>query len=165
MAFLQEDGTGLAASNSYGSVAGFRTYHQDRGATGVDESTPTDEVVEQMLIKASQYIDRRFGASFKGILGSSTQAMAWPRSYAYDERGVAYTLVPTVLEEATYEYALRANSAALWPDEVAQTQGKVVKEKVGPIEVTYAKGGSLQSYPLADSMLRLITRGRGVIRV
>jgi len=166
MSFLLEDGTGLSNSNSYGTVAGFRAYHQDRGAAGVDESTPTDEIVQHLLIKATQYIDRRFGTRMKGLPLTSSQALGFPRQYAYDKLGVMLSSVPTALVNATYEYALRSNADTLWPDPAHSTFGKVIEEIVGPIEVKYSDKteSKVRDYPEVDNLLEGLLRPSGLVR-
>lgn len=164
MAFLVEDGTGLASSNSYASVADADAYHEDRfNDAWVAASTAEKQVA---LIKATDYIDSRF--SFVSTRETDTQALEWPRD--------DYDGVPTKVKQATYEYALRSLSNELAPDPSYDDSGysKVVtREKVGPIETEYyTSDGTMNStptpfrpYPLADALLSgLILSSRMVIR-
>ena len=54
MAFVTEDGTGLAEANSYVSVAEADAYHADRGnAAWIGE----DSAKQSALIKATDYLE------------------------------------------------------------------------------------------------------------
>lgn len=107
MALVVEDGTGLAAANAYISEAYADTYHGDRGNTKwTDEDVADKEIA---IIKATDYVDKRFGPLFKGRKGSSTQALSWPRTSALDYNGFSLNgIVPVPLQKAVAEYALRA---------------------------------------------------------
>lgn len=102
MAFQEEDGTGLSTSNAYGSVAGFKTHHNDRGQDIVGITDPT---IQQGLINGADYIDKRFGRDFRGYRMRNTQAMEFPRVSAVDISGYLIQGVPAKLKMATYEYA------------------------------------------------------------
>lgn len=104
--FVAEDGTGLSTSTSYISVAYADTYHSDMGhVSWTSLSTPEKET---MLIRASKYIDKRFGRRFRGTRIKKDQTLQWPRVDAYDNDDFTLTGVPKDLKEACAEYALRA---------------------------------------------------------
>lgn len=63
MAFTQETGSGVLGANAYGTIAGYVAYWADRGVTIAD----SDAVKQSLLIKASRYIDTRWGSRFKGL--------------------------------------------------------------------------------------------------
>lgn len=63
MAFIVEDGSGKKGATSYGTVAAFEAYWLDRG---VDISSWTNEDKQACLVKATDYIDTRWGLRFKG---------------------------------------------------------------------------------------------------
>jgi hypothetical protein len=106
MAIVVEDGTGLSNAESYGSVADADTYHTARGNTvWTDATTPNKETA---LVRATDYIDRRFGDRFLGTRETSGQALAWPRVDAWDRDEFILSGVPTKLKQALFEYALRA---------------------------------------------------------
>lgn len=108
MAIVVEDGTGLAAAVSYLSVADADTHHTARGNSQWTDATSGDR--ETALVRATDYIDKRFGRKFRGGKISRAQALEWPRSSAADNDGfpLGYDDVPTQVEKATAEYALRA---------------------------------------------------------
>lgn len=61
MALVAEDGTGVAEANAYETVANFKTYHDDRANSYVGSD---DAAIASALIRASQYIDRRWCGRF-----------------------------------------------------------------------------------------------------
>lgn len=108
MAFLVEDGTGLALANSYISIAEADTHHGDRNQTAW---TGTDPVKQAALIKATDYVDKRFGKRFRGFRESKTQGLEWPRIDAFDNDDFLYSdvdRIPRNLKKAIAEYALLA---------------------------------------------------------
>lgn len=173
MAFTPEDGTGLINANAYGTVQGFKDYFADRG---VDVSAILDPTIQTILVKATDYIEKRWHGRFKGSLEfpDTPQALSFPRLNLYDSEGRTLTGVPVMLEQGVYEYAFRANSEALAPDPEFGTNGKIATKTtdiVGPIEETreYSAGGAVdylfRPYPAADALLRPLLRGGGgVIR-
>jgi Putative DnaT-like ssDNA binding protein len=151
MAFLVEDGTGLAGSNSYCSVAEFEEHHTDRAQ--IDSGTEfTDAEIQAGLVNATDYIDKRFGRRFRGWRRKRTQALEWPRTNAFDDDDYLFPDLPTQLKKATNEYGLivlrLARNLAPIPTPgypiIDPTTGAVVdsasgavtakSEKVGPIE-------------------------------
>lgn len=170
MAFVVEDGSAKADANSYASIAEADSYFADRGNTSW---TGADAVKQAALVKATDYIEGRFGQRFIGAKKTITQALAWPRTGAAD---FAYTAIPVGLRRACCEYAVRALSAELAPDLKVDASGLTVvatKKKVGPIETDYAVPqtglGStpmlFRPYPAADMLLRgLVYSASQVIR-
>jgi hypothetical protein len=158
MAFTVEDGTGLAAANAYLSVADFKTHHDDRGG---DYSAHADTAIEQGIVQATDYINKRFGRRFRGDKGTYAQGLEWPRVSAYTDEDYTFTGVPAPLQMATAEYALialrLARDLAPIPEpsfgiidptdgSVTPGGGQVVEkaEEVGPIKDTtkWAPGGA-----------------------
>lgn len=111
MAFQAEDGTGLTDSNSYIAVALADIHHTDRENTQWTDMTTGEK--EAALIRATDYIEKRFGRKFLGRRQNRTQALEWPRVDAEDRdgfllTGVAVDAIPRQLQKACSEYALRA---------------------------------------------------------
>lgn len=73
MAFVVEDGTAKADATSYVTIAEADGYFADRGMTGW---TGADAVKQSALIKATDYIEGRFGQRFIGSKKTTTQALA-----------------------------------------------------------------------------------------
>ena len=167
MAFVVEDGTGVPTANAFISVAFFKAYHDERG--GDYSALTPDAKIEQVIVQATDYIQRRFGDKFVGARLTTTQALSWPRQYAYYPDGRAALLVPIEIQQATAEYALRAAAGPLAPDIVYdQTNAPVIEreERAGPIVERYKFGGggtstSYRKYPLADSLLKSLLVGGG----
>jgi hypothetical protein len=152
MALVVEDGTGLVTANAYIAQAFADTYHTDRLQTQWSDATTPEK--EAAIIRATDYIDKRFGRRFIGFRGKGTQALEWPRTGALDDDGYLVSGLPTALEKACAEYALRAwIYKTLAPDPLSvipaqdlesgaaargtsATAGEVLrtKEVVGPLE-------------------------------
>ena len=105
MAFTVEDGTGLASANAYVAVSFIDDYHADRGNT---KWAGTTAVKQSAIIRATDYVDKRFRTMFRGTRGGATQALEWPRVNAVNDNGFFLEGVPTALKKAIAEYALRA---------------------------------------------------------
>ena len=153
MAFTVEDGTGIEGANAYVAVSFVDSYHSDRNNTAWADALTNEK--EASIIKASEYIDKRFGRRFRGWRQLQRQGLEWPRISAYDDDGYLLDDVPFQIEKATAEYALRAFlCGVLAPDPIApvpkqslesgdtdrDTSGVItgelsrLKEKVGPLE-------------------------------
>lgn len=63
MAFLVEDGSGVNGANAYMTVAEADTYFTDRGIAGW---TGVDTIKQTALIKATDFIEKRFSSRFLG---------------------------------------------------------------------------------------------------
>ena len=154
MAFIVEDGSGVEDATAYVAVAFVDEYHTDRGNVGW---AGANDVKQQAIVKATDYIDKRFGKRFRGLRKSRQQALEWPRINAFDDDGfllIGSDDIPRALQKACAEYALRALVLTqLAPDPalpfvtrdaidsgVAQNQsvGEVTEKsvKVGQVEVS-----------------------------
>lgn len=137
MALTVEDGTGLAAAESFFSVAEADTYHADRGNTSW-AAAATTALKEEALRRASSYLDDSYGWKGRPVNGRD-QGLAWPRTGVADGEGysVASNVVPDEVERATAEIALRelAEPGAMTPDYVPSD--RVKSEKIGPLSFEY----------------------------
>lgn len=102
MAFTIEDGTGQSQANAYITEQEYRDHHADRG---VDVTGDAQVDVEAAIVKATDYVDKRFGLRFRGWRRSNGQALQWPRLDAYDNADFALIGVPVLLKRAIAEYA------------------------------------------------------------
>lgn len=147
MAFVVETGDGLTDSNSYISVDYFTSYHTDRGHSSI--GTLTDNVIQQICIRATDYIDKRFGRKFRGIRRSHTQGLSWPRLSAYtDDRYLLADIdeIPRRLQQACAEYALRAAVySELAPDPLLTVPTQDFTEATLPTPATDAAPGGISS--------------------
>ena len=172
MAFVVEDGSIVVDANSYASVAAADSYHSDRGNVAWGSLDTTGK--QQALVKATDYIDQRFGGRFLGYRIELNQSLSWPRVCTIYERDE----IPIKLKYAAFEYALRASAKPLAPDILISDSGVVMmttRMKAGPVEQAFApSGGSslastvylLRPYPAADMYLRDLVApgGNQVIR-
>lgn len=174
MAFTVEDGTGVADANAYIDLDYANAYHAERGNS---DWTGIDEARQQAIVRATDYVETRWGNNFRGTpeFPDTPQGLSFPRLYIYDRYGNAIEGVPEILKRAIAEYSMRALTAALMPDPErppSGTSGPVtsVREKVGPIEseTRYAFGlvtPEQVSMPAADRLVRqLIWQQGGVYR-
>ena len=147
----------------YGTLAAADAYHAARANTAWADAAEPARIAA--LVRASDYIDARYvyqrggcwASMFPGEkTGGRAQERAWPRTGV---KGVGPDEVPAEVERATYEAAARelAEPGSLLPDYVAS--GQVTREKVGPIEVSYAtaQGGdgppNMPQLPAVDRIL------------
>lgn len=98
---------GAADANSYVAVAVADAYHLARGNT---IWTGADGLKEAALIRATAWIDGRYGSRWPGFrTNRRLQALDWPRTEAYDREGevILNTEIPAEVVAATCEAALR----------------------------------------------------------
>lgn len=108
MAFLVEDGSGVPGANAYITEQEFRDHHTDRGR---DVTPLTQAQVEVSIVRASDYLDKRFSRRYRGVRLTKPQGMEWPRLDAYDDDDFLYgdvDKIPRQLRKACAEYAIRA---------------------------------------------------------
>lgn len=128
--------------DQYGSVASFKTYHTARGR---DVAAYGDPAIGAALLVASECLDARYQAKFPGFkIGQRAQIREWPRTGGIDIYGysIAVDTVPTEIENATYELALRQlqSPGSLSVD---WTPNKYRRASVdGAVAVEYASFGS-----------------------
>ena len=172
MAFTVEDGTFVAGANAYETVVEFKAYHDERG---VDYATvlTSDTLIEQAIVKATDYVEHRWAGRFLGCIEDQDQNLSFPRLYIRGPNGRLLTGVPTLLKDAISIYALAAGSGSLFATPELDATGQTIKrlrEKVGPIETEteYHEGGlvsELVPNPAADRLIAHLTLSTsGVIR-
>ena len=155
MALIVEDGSAKTDSNAYWGLSDVDTYHSDRdNSVWADFS---DAKKSAAIIRATDYIDKRFGKRFRGMRSNKSQALEWPRFNALDNDDFFLSgvdAVPRNLQKAMAEYALRAAQiGVLAPDPIAPVPAQSMetgaaerdpsvvtgevsrsRDKVGPIE-------------------------------
>lgn len=156
MAFTVEDGTGVPAANAYADVSFVNDYHGDRNH-GAWQTFGTSQK-EKAIIRATDYLEKRFSLKFKGHRSDPTgQSLSWPRRDVFDEDD--YLLVhsdeiPKELKQATAEYAIRAILIGeLAPDPPRQAQSQ-------DFNTTTPQSGDILRGPLKKSSVNV---GRGAV--
>lgn len=154
MALTVEDGTGLAAADSYVSTARADALAIEMGLT--DWATVVDK--EAPLRQATSWIDGHY--TWPGRVKNLTQALDWPRVGAIDdeERRVASDAVPLKVERATTFLAAQAATARL---DVVVAGAPITRKTVGPITTEWGEGGTTgaRSYAETDTLLAGLYRG------
>lgn len=168
---VQDDLGGTASANAYISVAFFSAYHADR-LHDLGDTVQADH--QAAIIKASDFIDRRYRGAFIGIRYSMTQTTEWPRINANYQDGRIVSGIPIEVKQACAELAFRALTAPLAPDPVFEDTNRIVAsktERVGPIEESTSyvdSGGAIvdwRPYPEVEGILReLVHEGRTLLR-
>ena len=109
MAIIVEDGTKKVDANAYITVQFFRDWHSVRGlaAAATDTGSYGTALIEAAIVKATDYVDKRFGPKFVGYKYSRDQALQWPRQDAFDIDGdsIKTDEIPNELKRAVVEYA------------------------------------------------------------
>ena len=171
MSLTKEDGSIVTGANSYADAADSIAYQTDRGRQAWIDATT--EVQEAALVRATDYIETRFGRRFIGSPVGDVQELAWPRTGArYPRTGNAFPddEVPEDVLNATILYAdqvigpgddLEAMTELAITPELDATGRTVIakREKVDVLEeaTTYSSGPTLrtiQPIPEADRLIR-----------
>lgn len=165
MAFVVETGAGSATANSFASTAAADAYVADRGVAGWAALATADK--QAALVKATDYLEASYRASWDGFRVSGTQALSWPRSdVIVDEFPVAANIVPVAVVNACIEMALRAVAGTTLIEDQGQL---VIREKVDVIETEYAPfSDPAVKYPFVSRMLApylLSSSGSGFAQV
>ena len=172
MALVVESGQGGADSESLCSVAFADSYHSGRGnAAWAVLTTGAKEVA---LRKATDYMEQAYRLRWTGYRCSDTQALSWPRyevprqdaasnaAYGYGVGYYKYDSVPSEVQKACAELALKASSVDLAPDVDRPT----TSETVGPLSVTYAAGArETVKFRAVDNLLAPLLNGGMNIKV
>lgn len=167
MAFVVEDGTGLADSNSYLTVEELDAYWADVGVQLTIEGASAPELLaakQAACVASTRYVELRWADRFRGYRANCLdQSLAWPRLCAYDNEGHLLEGVPRLLKFGVAEYARRVfDGNALTPVPTGQdATGLVItstKRKAGPLEVVTAympsRPESWVPLPAGDHYLR-----------
>ena len=171
MSLTKEDGTIVTNANAYANAADAIAYQTDRGRQAWLDATT--EVQEAALIRATDYIETRFGRRFIGAPVGDVQELAWPRTSArYPRTGNPFPNdeVPEDVLNATILYADQVigpgddlalmTELAITPELDATGRTVISKrEKVDVLEeaTTYSAGSQLrtiQPIPEADRLIR-----------
>lgn len=161
---------GAADANSYASLAEANAYHTARGNAAW---TGADAAKEAALIRATQWLDGRYGDQWPGIRWKlRAQALDWPRVEATDRDGteIDYDSIPSEVVSATCEAALieLASPGALSPL-VTPGTAKVLTEVKGirwtPLRASAGASDMTPTLTAVDRALSPLIGGEGRVRV
>jgi hypothetical protein len=165
--FTVEDGTGLAAANTYATVAEADTYLMTVYGPSTAWAGLDTEQKQTDLIQATQYLDAVYQGRWRGARAQATQALAWPRNSGEDDDGfvIPFDSVPQKLKDACCELALRVASGDVLLGVVTETGGVIQESKsVGPITVSRTYAGAKPAgyeYPKIDKLLKSLIQVGG----
>lgn len=158
---------GFTMADYYGTVAGFKAYHSERGrATLIADFD--DPEIEAALLIASEWLDGRYFASFAGFkTGGRDQVRQWPRYNTFDneDHSLPSDAVPREVEQATYEATL-VQLVTPGSFNVSYTPNKYKMARVeGAVSVEFAQFSSAYDIqtqlPVIDQILAPIMSGYG----
>ena len=137
-----------------------------------DAPTLTCYVVRDGVATTEASTNGSFDNATSAGYSGRPQVLEFPRQYLYDAAGILVDGIPARLQEAMYEYAYRAQSAALAPDPTVDPSGlkkTMTEKKVGPIvtKISYAENQLpviTTPYPAADRLLQEYVSTGGIIR-
>ena len=137
-----ETGTGSSTADSYVTEAFCDDYFsaQNLVTTWLNATAKNKQAAMRY---ATSWVDNHYGLQFVGLKTSSTQALEWPRSFAYDRDGYPITGIPTALKKATAEVARRwlEDATQLDPDIAAGSNVTQDTVTVGPITISKSYAG------------------------
>ncbi len=136
-----------------------------------DNPTLTCYVTRDGVATTDAVTNGSFDIALTSGVSGRPQPLDFPRSFLYDRDGILVDGVPAKLQDATCEYAYRANSTTLAPDPETHETGLLrtgLSEKIGPIETkeTFAETQTVQitkPYPAADRLLQEYVRSRNTV--
>lgn len=152
-------------SDFYGTATGFQTYHLARGRNVAAYATNNVNVA---LLVASEWLDGSFGYRWPGykVGDRAQQTRDWPRSWVQDREGypVSAEFVPTEIENATYEAALRhlQNETVLQADFTPNRYKRVSIEGSVSAEYLSLSAQEVQKqFPIIGQILAPLLEGNG----
>jgi hypothetical protein len=162
VALITEDGSARADAESLCTLDAATAYHAARG-NGAWAALASDDMREQMLRRATDYMEQVYRERWTGSRKSVGQALSWPR-YFVPVRDVPIrqfypdNSVPGAVAHACAELALRAIAGDLAPN----VKRQVKRVKVDVIETEYVDGASPYTrFRAVDLMLQPFLSGCG----
>jgi len=158
-AFVPEDGTGLPNASSYVTADEADDYYAADANFATTWAALSDDRKEQFMIWATRILDQK--STWRGQATSTTQALAWPRSWVRDREGnlIDDDEIPEPVKAATLELVkfLQSNDPTTGPD-----TSSLKSIKVDVIEIAYQAKAVETVYP---SIINQILDPIGVMRV
>lgn len=146
-----EDGTGLPNSNTYVAAATITAFATARGITLTTDAT-------LLAVESMDYIESLL---YKGLKRTMTQALQFPRLSLFID-GYLYpsSQIPQQLLDGQCWTAIAIDQGT---DFLQDAQRRTSMEKVGSIEVQYAKGAAANVYNrhINAAMWKILDGGSG----
>ena len=149
MAIVVEDGTVVAAANSYVTIDEFQAWADARGI-----SYGTDFTISQQLFRATDYFE---SLSFKGVKHTEDQPLQFPRDDLYiDGYAVDSDEIPKEVKVAIYELIKIEIDG---DSKLSPSEREVTSEQIDSITITYKdNAGMKRSTPALDRALRKLVQ-------
>ena len=149
MAIVVEDGTVVAAANSYVTIDEFQAWADARGI-----SYGTDFTISQQLFRATDYFE---SLSFKGVKHTEDQPLQFPRDDLYiDGYAVDSDEIPKEVKVAIYELIKIEIDG---DSKLSPSEREVTSEQIDSIKITYKdNAGMKRSTPALDRALRKLVQ-------
>ena len=180
-AFLVEDGTGLTASNSYISVADADDLLEQN--PNLESWKSWSEAQREICLRfATSYLDVKYRWYGNVYNPSAPQALQWPRTINYDDKGVEISggTVPLQVERATVFIALevaKASSLASGTEDLTasvEASGAIKAFQIETLAITFDRGAAKDGggllrefmgkrYPEAEQLLHSIGELRNML--
>ncbi len=150
MAFLLEDGTGVAGANSYITETDLSNYADDRSITLAAGDA------EGASIRGTQFIET-YRPRFVGYrTHGRDQGLEWPRTGVLDAQyfPINGNEIPIEIKQATCEAAIREleNPGSMLAD--LERGGAIKLLKAGSVEIEYgANAAAVTTYRIIDGIL------------
>jgi hypothetical protein len=155
MSLITEDGTGVAGSESYCTIAFLDAYwaarpHRTESTTWASATTPNKEGAAR---EASTYADTTWGDRYRGVRRGYVQGLLFPRTDAKDDAGYPLPDLPAELKNAVAELAPKALAATLNPD-VKAGGGVLKRVKAEGVELEWDVNKQTEkTYPAIERLL------------
>ena len=141
MAFIVETGDIIEGATSYVALD-YASIYAESFFSEADYTTwgeASDASLERVLNRATMYLDSTY--QFLGEKSTVAQALQFPRAYLYDFKGDLISGVPNDIKKAVCLVAIRLlNGINMSPD--LERGGKVIREKIDVIDISYSEGAS-----------------------
>lgn len=145
--------TVTAGTDVYADLAEADAYFSARTVSSWFDASTAER--EAGLLRATAFLDGRY--RWIGSRAASDQPLGWPRLGATDPDGRTHSGIPAAVKHACAELAWTALSYDLAP--AAERGGKVLSERVGSVEVSYAEDAPVgRAYPYIDLLLTGLVR-------
>jgi len=169
MALTVEDGTGLAAADSLGSVADAVTYLTARyGAANLFVAETDATKKDEWMRQGADFIQALYCQSVTGQRKTTTQAYLWPRLYATRTDGPDYCEdVPSDSVPLAFQYAQfeAANLLAAGSPLIPTTGSSRRLKKLDVLEFEYDDTEREQSFPQIERLVKAYIPNSGLLKV